>query len=119
MDIEKTTEHVRLKFDHAVQKKIIRERMQEKMLIAHDGGLFKVSPTLMTEIEVLSRFKVSDSGNPGEILSLLIEDINGNPIMIEDYHAFRDKIIEKYHEVMNEWYMEFNRIKRIRKIEDV
>jgi len=112
MDTEKVKDHVRLRFDHAVQKKIVRERMQQKMVIACDGGLFKITPELITFMD-----SIYHTLTPTK--ELIIEDLNGNPIKIEDPGAFHHDCKERYREVMNEWHMEYERMKRVRKVENL
>jgi len=44
-------------------------------------------------------------------------DSNENPILIENLETFRDDIFSRYFEVTNEYFQEFDKIKKSRSVE--
>ena len=108
MDISNLKEIAETAFDHAVYRKQLRERIQASLVITYNGGMFKVTPELMSFVAL---WPVGDE--------LFLEDIHSNPIKVPDPEFFLKQCRERYQEQMNEWHMEFERSKRIRKGRDV
>lgn len=102
MDIEKIKETAKINFDHAVCKKLLHERIQSQLILGYNGGLFKVTPELLSFVYILP------------LLTIIIKDSYDNPVKIKDPQDFYNKATQKYHEVMNEWYIEYEKLKKIR-----
>ena len=93
-------------FEHAVYRKQLRERIQAELVIAHGGGMFKITPELLAFVQTW----------PDDILYL--EDIYGNPIQLNK-QTFLTTAQQHYQAVMNDWHNEFEKSKRIRRGKDV
>ena len=50
MDKDALIAHVRSRFDHESQKRILREKYQARMLFAHAGGMWQAGPELQTTL---------------------------------------------------------------------
>ena len=50
MDTDALIAHVRSRFDHESQKRILREKYQARMLFAHGGGMWRAGPELQTTL---------------------------------------------------------------------
>jgi hypothetical protein len=50
MDTDALTQHIRSRFDHESQKRILREKYEAKMLFAHAGGMWRAGPELQTTL---------------------------------------------------------------------
>jgi hypothetical protein len=46
MDTDALIAHVRSRFDHESQKRILREKYEARMLFAHAGGMWRAGPEL-------------------------------------------------------------------------
>jgi len=46
MDTDALIAHVRTRFDHEVQKRLLREKYEARMLFAHAGGMWRAGPEL-------------------------------------------------------------------------
>lgn len=46
MDQNALIKHVRARFDHESQRRILREKYEAKMLFAHAGGMWRAGPEL-------------------------------------------------------------------------
>jgi hypothetical protein len=90
-------------FDHAQFRKTLRERIQAELVLAHNGGLFKITPELLAFVAYWP------------VPELYLEDMHGNPIEV-DRQVFLVQAQQHYHYVMNTWHEEFNASKQIRKI---
>jgi hypothetical protein len=103
MDISKLKAIADLAFDHAQYRKTLRERVQAELVMAHAGGLFKITPELLA---FLAYWPIPE---------LYLEDMYGNPIAV-DKQIFLVQAQQHYHYAMNTWHTEFEASKRIRKI---
>ena len=86
--LSRAKEHSKLKN----QKRIIREFSKESLTIGKNGGLFIISPELISFVKILI-----DNGHKEHVLF----DINYNPILIDDLQDFFDDILGKFTEVSN------------------
>lgn len=102
-DTNQLVEQVRLATDYQINKRILREKIQTDLHIAHNGGLFKVTPELLAFVATY-RFT-----------TMYIEDTYGNPIEI-DRDKFRTLCEEQYQKVMNRWHQEHDKLKKIRRV---
>ncbi len=93
-------------FDHALYRKQLRERMQAELVFAQNGGLFKITPELLAFVQTW----LTDE--------LYLEDIHGNPIRL-DRQTFLVRAQQHYQTVMNQWHVEFENSKKIRRGRDV
>ena len=96
-------EQVRLATDFNVNKQILREKIQTELHIAHNGGMFKITPELIAFVKDW----------PLDIL--YVEDVYQNPIEI-DRQVFLVTAQQHYHRVMNEWHQQYAELRRIRKV---
>lgn len=96
-------EQVRLATDFNVNKQILREKIQTELHIAHNGGMFKITPELIAFVKDW----------PLDIL--YVEDVYQNPVEI-DRQVFLVTAQQHYHRVMNEWHQQYAELRRIRKV---
>ena len=89
--------------DYQTNKRILREKVQTDLHLAHNGGLFKITPELFSFVSVW----------PTEFLYL--EDVYQNPIEI-DKQVFLAQAGQCYYKAMNRWHEEHEQLKQIRKI---
>jgi hypothetical protein len=102
-DIDNLLEEIRLSTDYQTNRRILREKIQTDLHLAHNGGLFKITPELLAFMQ----------GWPVD--ELYIEDVYGNPVHI-DRHVFLIQAQQHYQVVMNRWHQEYAKLKTIRKI---
>jgi hypothetical protein len=50
MDTDSLVAHARARFDHAVAKRILKEKYQARMLFAYNGGMWRAGPELQTTL---------------------------------------------------------------------
>jgi hypothetical protein len=101
MDTNNLTALADYKFKHAVFRKNLRERIDAQLAVAHNGGLFKATPELISFLTCWT-----DS-------TVCIEDSYGNPISCDRAKLFH-QLKEAYQFAMNAWYIEFENSKKIR-----
>lgn len=102
-DIEQLTQQIKQATDYQTNKRILREKVITDLHLAHNGGLFKLGPELLSFV---STWPVEE---------LYLEDVYQNPILI-DKQVFLVTAQQHYQKVMNEWHQRHEELKRIRKI---
>jgi hypothetical protein len=78
MDINALTQHIRSRFDHESQKRLLKEKYEAKMIFAHAGGMWRAGPGLQTtlltcpdvEAVILDLYEIPVKINARELLSL-------------------------------------------------
>jgi hypothetical protein len=103
MSIESLVNKVQQATKFQINKKILREKIQTDLHLAHAGGLFKITPELIAFVKTWP------------IDELYIEDAYQNPIAI-DRQVFLVTAQQHYQQVMNRWHNEYEQLKKIRKV---
>lgn len=94
-----------------IQRKTLKERVDAKLTIGHNGGIFKVDRSLITFVQFLI-----DQGRTTDVPLL---DSNENPVLVADLSAFRDEILDRYFTATYEYYQEYEKIKKSRSVESL
>lgn len=102
-DLNQLIQEIRLSTDYQVNKRILREKIQTDLQVAHNGGLFKVTPELIAFL------------NAWDSEELFLEDTYSNPIKVNRLE-FLDLCKQHYQMVMNGWHCQHEEIKRARKV---
>jgi hypothetical protein len=106
MDINELKSLAEARFDHALHRKVLHERIQSELHVTYNGGQFKITTELLA---FLATYRYTE---------IYLEDIHRNPIKI-NRDEFRTICEERYQTVMNTWHQEFEESKKIRKGKDV
>ena len=93
MDTDNLVAHARARFDHAVAKRILREKYEAKMLFAHNGGMWRAGPELQTTLLTC----------PGDEAVLL--DLYENPVKVNTKELYAQSQ-QRWQEQMNAWLVE-------------
>jgi hypothetical protein len=102
-NLDSLMEEIHIATDFQINKKILREKIQTDLHMAHQGGLFKITPELLAFVKTWP------------VDELYLEDVYQNPISI-DKQVFLVTAQQHYQQVMNRWHQEYEEIKKIRKI---
>lgn len=103
MSTEDIVSQIKQATDYQTNKRILREKIQTDLHLAHNGGLFKITPELFAFVSTW----------PTELLYL--EDVYQNPIEINK-QVFLAQAGQCYYKAMNRWHEEHEQLKKIRKI---
>ena len=106
MDINDLRNQARLSYDRAVAKKNIQERMENRLTVSHNSGMFRVN----TDLFVLLDLSEDDE--------MIILDAYDTPVKV-NRAELRTLARQRYAEIMNEWHEEWQALKKVRKAEDV
>ena len=88
--------------------KQLKEKIDANLTYGHNGGIFKIDRPLLTFVQSLCQTGRSN---------VIILDHNDNPIMIEDLEQFKDEIFDRYFSSTNEYYNEYQTLKKSRSVE--
>ena len=102
-DLENITNEIRLATDYQINKRILREKMQTDLHVTYNGGLFKVTPDLISFL------------NAWDTDELFLEDTYQNPIKINQAE-FLTLCKQHYQMIMNTWHIQHEEIRRARKV---
>jgi hypothetical protein len=94
MDTNALIAHSRARFDHAVAKRILKEKYQARMLFAYAGGMWRAGPELLTMLATC----------PDESAVLL--DLYDAPVRI-DVRELELAAQQRWQEQMNAWLVEY------------
>ena len=93
----------------SIQKKVLKERISAKLTYGFNGGLFRIDRTLLSFVDMLCA--------KGRIAGVVLLDANENPVLVDDLEAFREELFQRYFEVTNEYFDQYQKIKKSRSVE--
>ena len=102
------------RFELNRQKQTLKEQQQQRLSVTYNGGLFYVDMNLMTYLST----RVTNAGLCQQSREDIIPDSYDTPIKID----VQDLLIlcdQRWKEVHNDWYNEYEELKTKRKVKDV
>ena len=90
-----------------VQHNNMKARVQTLLSYSINGGTFNITEQLISFVDILLR---------KEHTSAVLLDSFKNPIHIDDLIEFHDHIISRYFEAVNEYYADYSKLKKSRKV---
>ena len=102
MDPDQLVSEIRSRFDHAAQKKLLKEKYHSKMTFAYRGGMWRAGPDLHCMIVTC--------GSTGETV---LPDLYDNPILIDSAELI-SMSQQRWNEQMTAWHMEHEQVSRQR-----
>jgi hypothetical protein len=94
MDTNALVAHSRARFDHAVARRLLKEKYEARMLFAYRGGMWRAGPELLT---VLPACPVQED--------IVILDLYENPVRVDPVEL-RHLVHDRWQEQMNAWLVE-------------
>jgi hypothetical protein len=101
MDTDALITHIRGRFDHESQKRILREKYEAKMLFAHAGGMWRAGPELQTTLLTCP--------DPDAV----ILDLYQTPVKVNTKELFALSQ-QRWQEQMSAWWVEHESLRRQR-----
>ena len=93
------------------QRRALKEKFLADIIYYHNGGCFAVTKELINFVKTLI-----DTGNEEGVV--LIDD-NDVPVEIADMQNFLETILNKYFTASNEYYTEYQKIRKQRSVEGI
>lgn len=101
--INETLSQIKKATDYQLNKKILREKVKSDLHVTHAGGLFLITPALLT---FLTSFDVE---------YLVVEDVYENPVKV-NRQEFLNVAKERYLSITDSWFNEHEKLRTIRRI---
>ena len=101
MDTEQLITHGRARFEHAAARRLLREKYQAKLTIAHAGGMWRAAPEMIT---LLSLY---------DDQSIVIQDLYENPVRI-NANELCEIMRSRWQEQMTAWLIEHDQLSKNR-----
>ena len=102
------------RFELNRQKQTLKEQQQQRLSVTYHGGLFYVDMNLMTYLSM----RVTNAGLFQQSREDIIPDSYNTPIKI-DVQDLLMLCDQRWKEVHNDWYNEYEELKTKRKVKDV
>jgi len=93
----------------SIQRKTLKEKIEAKLTYGFNNGLFHIDQNLLTFVDLLC--------TKGRTTGVVILDVNENPVLIDDLEKFKDEIFSRYFETTNEYFEEYQVLKKSRSVE--
>jgi hypothetical protein len=108
--LEQALEYANYKVTVFQQKENLKLRLDNMLTYAHNGGIFKISDTLISFVDSLLR---------RDVVEVVLIDQRGNPVKVVDLKAFQETIFSLYFEATNEYQTEFDKLRKARSVKQV
>ena len=93
----------------AIQRRILREKIDAQLTYGYNGGIFKIDRSLIAFVQMFV--------DQGRVENVPLIDDNQNPIMIENLEVFRDEIVDRYYQSTLEYNRQYQDLKKSRSVE--
>ena len=104
MDTNELVAYSRARFDHAMAKRVLKEKYQAKLTFAYNGGLWSAGPELINTLTASL-----ETGQQG----LVLLDLYDTPIRV-DYQELLALARERWQEQMTAWLIEHEELSQQR-----
>ncbi len=105
--LTKALAHANYKATIVQQRENLKLRYNNALLYAHNGGIFAVSPALMSLVDLLIRQNQTDA--------VLIDD-KQMPVKVNDLATFLEAIVSVYGEASNEYHVSWEELRKARSV---
>lgn len=101
MDTTSLITEAKARFNHNSTKAYLKDKYDSKFIVAEQGGLWKATPELISNLNAFD-----------DNFVILIDNFN-NPVQV-NREQLLDVIKDTYHKVMLEWYKEWSELEKKR-----
>lgn len=107
--LQKALEFSNYRQTFAIQRKILKEKIDARLTYGYNGGIFKIDRSLLVFVQML----IDQDRTTG----IPLIDSNNNPILIDDLIAFKDEILDRYFTSTFEYFSQYQTLKSSRSVE--
>ena len=107
-------QHARERFEFNRQKQTLKEQQEQRLSVTYRNGLFKVNMTLLTFLYM----KNVNTGIFKHDPEFIMLDSYDTPIKVH-CEELSNLCMERWREVYNDWYNEYEELKTKRRVKDV
>lgn len=112
--MENLEQFARERFEFNRQKQTLKEQQTQRLTVTHNGGMFNVDMPLMVWLYQQNMHAGLFEG----AREVILVDIYDTPIKV-DIEELLKLCVERWNEVTNDWYNEYEELKKKRRVGDV
>ena len=112
--MENLETYAKERFELNRQKQILKEQQQQRLSVTYNGGLFRVDMTLLNFLYM----KNANAGLFQQSTECILPDSYDTPIKVDVVELIR-LCEQRWNEVYNDWYNEYEELKTKRRVKDV
>ena len=112
--MENLETYAKERFELNRQKQTIKEQQQQRLSVTYNGGLFRVDMILLNYLYM----KNANAGLFQQSTECILPDSYDTPIKVDVVELIR-LCEERWNEVHNDWYNEYEELKTKRRVKDV
>jgi len=112
--MENLETYAKERFELNRQKQILKEQQQQRLSVTYNGGLFRVDMTLLNFLYM----KNANAGLFQQSTECILPDSYDTPIKVDVVELIR-LCEQRWNEVHNDWYNEYEELKTKRRVKDV
>jgi|APGre2960657423_1045063.scaffolds.fasta_scaffold04982_3 hypothetical protein len=109
--LEQALEFSRLRHTQYLERRRLQEKLQSDLTMAKGGGRFHIDRNFISFLNLVS----PDEGTA----SIVLLDDNLVPVVIDDVIAFRKAVMQKYAEVTNQYYLDYEAMRTSRSVKKI
>jgi hypothetical protein len=102
MDTTTLISDAKARFAHNSHRTYLRDKYTSKLIIAEQGGLWKITPDLISFLQTLSNNQVTE---------IILQDSYNNPVKVS-VTKLLTTCTSTYNQTMNDWYNELHNEKK-------
>jgi hypothetical protein len=110
-DLKNALDFANYRHTFAIQRKTLKEKIDARLTYGFNGGIFKIDRNLLTFVQVLE--------SNGRTEGVVLLDANENPVLVDDLSSFKDEIFDRYFTATNEYFEEYQKLKKSRTVESL
>ena len=107
--MENLESYAKERFELNRQKQTLREQQQQRLSVTYNGGLFRVDMTLLNYLYMK---------NANDCTESILPDSYDTPVLVDVAELLR-LCEQRWNEVHNDWYNEYEELKTKRRVKDV
>ena len=112
--MENLETYAKERFELNRQKQTLKEQQQQRLTVTYNGGLFRVDMTLLNFLYM----KNANAGLFQQSTECILPDSYDTPIKVDVVELIR-LCEQRWNEVHNDWYNEYEELKTKRRVKDV
>lgn len=112
--MENLETYAKERFELNKQKQTLKEQQQQRLSVTYNGGLFRVDMTLLNFLYM----KNANAGLFQQSTECILPDSYDTPIKVDVVELIR-LCEQRWNEVHNDWYNEYEELKTKRRVKDV
>lgn len=112
--MENLETYAKERFELNRQKQTLKEQQQQRLSVTYNGGLFRVDMTLLNFLYM----KNANAGLFQQSTECILPDSYDTPIKVDVVELIQ-LCEQRWNEVYNDWYNEYEELKTKRRVKDV